>query len=151
MDVAFVAVRNVSIALAGGLWVASLLWVVADARARLVRPRRIHLTTAAAALLPFVGVLGWVVVRPPETLEERRERKLRRRAFERAVREGACANCGTEVEDDFLCCPRCGLKVRNQCGECGKLVELTWRACPHCGGRVERTEPAAFAEAARSA
>jgi len=143
------AARNVTLAVAGGLWIGSILWVVADARSRLFRPRGIHLATAGAALLPFVGLVAWLAARPAETLAERRERKLRIRAWERAIREGACAECGTDVEDDFLCCPGCGTKLRNQCGDCGKLVEPTWRACPHCAARIEREPRPALRPAAR--
>ena len=149
MDVAFTAARNVALAVAGGLWVGSIVWTVADARSRLFRPRAIHLATATVALLPLVGLVGWLAARPPETLAQRRERKLRRRAWEREIREGACAECGTEVEDDFACCPGCGTKLRNECGACGRLVELTWRACPYCASRLEREPRRALRPAAR--
>lgn len=144
------AARNVSFAVAGGLWIGTILWACADARARLIRPRTIRAATALVALVPLLGLVAWLAVRPAETLAERRERKLRRRAFEHAIREGACAECGTQLEDEFVCCPGCGTKVRNECGECGRLVELTWRACPHCASRFERdARPATLRPAAR--
>jgi DNA-directed RNA polymerase subunit RPC12/RpoP len=148
MDVAFMAARNVAFAVAGGLWIGTILWACADARARLIRPRTIHTATALVALLPFLGLVAWISLRPSETLAERRERKLRRRAYERLIDEGVCVECGTELEDDFLCCPGCGTKIRNRCGDCGRSLELTWRACPHCAGRIERdAEPALRAAA----
>lgn len=149
VDVAFMAARNVTLAIAGGLWLGSILWVAADARSRLVRPRQMRAATALAGLLPFVGLVALLAARPAETLDERRQRKLRRRAWERAIDEGACAECGTHLEDDFVCCPGCGTKVRNQCGGCGRLVELTWRACPHCAARIEREPRPTLRPAAR--
>jgi hypothetical protein len=123
-------------------WLGPAAWMARDAEHRLRAPRRNVAAFAAGALLPAVAPLAWLLLRPHETLEEREERELTRRQLERLLEpEERCLVCRTEIEPDFVCCPRCQTELRSRCGECSRPVELTWAACPYCGQRTHEEAP----------
>ena len=141
MEVVFTIARNTSLAVAGGAWIASLLWVAADARARFSQPRPVYAAVALAGILPIAGCAVWLVLRPAETLRDRVERRLRRGVLEREVDGGdRCLLCRTELRQDFLCCPGCGLELRRPCRVCEQPIDLAWRACPYCAASAEEDE-----------
>lgn len=85
----------------------------------------------------FFSVFGWLVyliVRPPEYIEDSRERDLEIRAKEVALSRDyeTCPACQKPVEKDFLICPSCMKKLRKSCTECGKALKLNWAVCPYC-------------------
>jgi hypothetical protein len=57
-------------------WVVPVLAVVLDARARIDNPSAAFAAGVLATALPVAGALLWLLVRPAETLQERRERRL---------------------------------------------------------------------------
>ena len=61
------------------VWLALVYWTYADARRRMTDPMLIG-CSAAASLFPFVGTLVYVIVRPPEYLDDVRERELEMQA-----------------------------------------------------------------------
>lgn len=58
------------------LWLALIRWTYSDARLRFERRGRVRLATTAATLLPIVGTVVYMIVRPQESLEDARERDL---------------------------------------------------------------------------
>jgi len=58
-------------------WLGTIAAVARDARARVRNRSTTRAAAATAFVLPFVGALVWVCVRPTETRLERRERRLR--------------------------------------------------------------------------
>jgi len=58
------------------VWLALVYWTYADARRRISDPMLIGCATAAS-LFPFVGTLVYMIVRPPEYLDDVRERLMR--------------------------------------------------------------------------
>src|ERR1700726_4436898 len=61
------------------IWLALVYWTYADARRRIADPMLIGCATAAS-LFPFVGTIVYMIVRPPEFLEDVRERELEMQA-----------------------------------------------------------------------
>src|ERR1044072_3894955 len=57
------------------IWLALIYWTYADARRRIADPLLVGCATAAS-VFPFVGTIVYVLVRPPEYLEDVREREL---------------------------------------------------------------------------
>jgi hypothetical protein len=45
--------------------------------------------------------------------------------------DGACSNCGSEVEPDFMACPACGHHLGG-CSNCGRTIQPDWKDCPYC-------------------
>jgi hypothetical protein len=46
--------------------------------------------------------------------------------------EERCLDCRTPLRDEFLCCPGCGLELREPCRHCGEPLRLGWNLCPYC-------------------
>ena len=63
------------------IWAALLFWTYADARRRIDDPMLVACATAAS-LFPFVGTIVYVIVRPPEFLDDVRLRELEMHAAE---------------------------------------------------------------------
>src|SRR5437764_14550738 len=68
------------------LYFALIYWTYADARRRIADPMLVG-CAVAASLFPFVGTIIYMVVRPPEYLEDVHERELDTRAAKWRVRE----------------------------------------------------------------
>lgn len=68
------------------IWFALVFWTWSDARRRLEDGVLIGSATLAALIFPFAGSLVYVIVRPPETLDDAYERDLDVRAAELRVR-----------------------------------------------------------------
>jgi len=113
------------------LWVAIIFWTYRDANRRGAMGGFWGLTVA---VFPFVGWMIYLVVRPPETIEDARERDLEIRAREIEMQRDyeSCPACYKPVEKDYLICPYCMKKLRKPCVECGKALKLNWQVCPYC-------------------
>lgn len=86
------------------LWLALAYWTFADAGRRgTVR----FFWGAVALLVPFLGTLIYLIVRPPEYLLDSRERELEVAVLERELRQqvSLCPRCRSIVEKEFLLCP----------------------------------------------
>jgi hypothetical protein len=116
------------------IWLALVYWTYADARRRIEDPMLVACATAAS-LFPYVGTFIYLIVRPPEYLDDVRERELEMQAAEARLAEYGlhlCPHCDAEVEKDFLRCPSCMRKLKDPCTSCGKPLDPTWRICPYC-------------------
>ena len=115
-------------------WLATIAWVRKDARRRIANPSVVLLATLLGAIPPFLGPLIYMLFRPPEYLEDIRERDLEIKAIESRLggSELKCRVCGCEVEPDFLVCPVCTTKLRAACTACGRPLEPAWQVCPYC-------------------
>src|ERR1700730_10713056 len=67
------------------LWLATVFFVFKDARRRDAYPVLIAVGVPTGLVLPFAGVLIYVILRPPEYLDDVRERVLEIRAMERRL------------------------------------------------------------------
>jgi hypothetical protein len=137
MGTLFLLTRDVAVLWLASVWAAGAVFVARDAQRRL-GPRAALAATAAALSLPLVGALLWLCARPSESLEERRARRLRRRLLEEAASAGRrCLLCCTPLDDQFACCPGCGVELSRTCGGCGARLRATWHACPWCAAPAE--------------
>ncbi len=131
------------------VWLALVYWTWADARRRIADPMLVGCATAAS-LFPFVGTIIYLIVRPPEYLEDARERELEIQASEArlaALGQYRCPHCDGEVERSFLRCPSCLRKLKDPCASCGKPLDPAWKLCPYCEAEV--VPPSAATAAAR--
>ena len=96
-------------------------------------------TAVALGLIPFVGPLIYMLFRPPEYIDDVRERELEIKAMEErlARRDLHCPVCRAEVEEDFLVCPVCTTKLRQSCANCHRPLEALWQVCPYCETPIE--------------
>ncbi len=121
------------------LYLALAYWTYADAQRRIIDPMLVGCATAAALLFPFVGAIVYLIVRPPEYLEDVRERELDMEAAEARVREldgTSCPHCNYRVERDFVRCPSCLRKLKERCTTCSRPLDPAWTICPYCEADV---------------
>jgi len=123
------------------IWLALVYWTYADARRRISDPMLVGCATAAS-LFPFLGTIIYMIVRPPEYLEDARERELEIAAAEArlAQLEQGCPYCGFKVEKTFLRCPSCLRRLKEPCQTCGKPLDPLWKICPYCEAEVPGAE-----------
>jgi RNA polymerase subunit RPABC4/transcription elongation factor Spt4 len=125
------------------LWLATVYWVWKDARRRVAEAPKVWLATIFGAVVPFFGPFVYMLFRPPEYLEDVRERELEIRAIERRLggNDLQCHVCGGTVEAEFLVCPVCTARLRQACGSCGRPLEPSWQVCPYCVTPVAEEKP----------
>jgi hypothetical protein len=124
------------------LYLALIYWTYMDAKRRIEDPMLIGCATAAS-LFPFVGALVYMVLRPPEYLEDVRERELETEAAEARVRESRhrlCPYCENPIERDFVRCPSCLRKLKERCVGCSRPLDRSWAMCPYCETEVPAHE-----------
>ena len=116
------------------VWLALIVYTFLDARRRISDPVLVACATAAS-LFPYIGTIVYVIVRPPEFIEDARERDLEMKASALRVRQLAelsCPNCEYPIEKNFLRCPHCQRRLKDPCPTCGKPVDPRWALCPYC-------------------
>jgi len=125
------------------IWLALVYWTYADARRRIADPMLIGCATVAS-LFPYVGTIIYMIVRPPEFLDDVRERELEMQAAEARLAQlgyQLCPHCDYEVEKDFLRCPSCMRKLKDPCVACGRPLDPNWKICPFCEAEVLTAAP----------
>ncbi len=130
--------RNVAILLGVVFWLATVYWVFKDARRRIEDPWLVGMATVLGAIPPFLGPLIYMLFRPPEYLEDVRERELEMLAMEERLAEHdlRCPVCRGPVEASFLVCPVCTTRLKQACTECAAPLEPIWQVCPYCATPV---------------
>ena len=121
------------------VWLALVYWTFADARRRIADPLIVGCCAIASLIFPFVGTVVYMIVRPPEYLDDVRERELEMQAAEARLQESGylvCPHCESHVEKEFLRCPNCMRKLKDPCGNCGKPLDPRWKICPYCEAEV---------------
>src|SRR5947209_13780308 len=120
------------------IWLALIFWTWADARRRIADPMLVG-CAIVASFFPYVGTIVYMIVRPPEYLDDVRERELEMQAAEARLAElgyHLCPHCDYEVERDYLRCPHCMRKLKDPCPSCGKPLDPAWKVCPYCEAEV---------------
>jgi hypothetical protein len=120
------------------IWLALVYWTYADARRRIADQMLVWCATAAS-VFPFVGTIIYVIVRPPEYLDDVRERELEIQAAEARLSQlgyHLCPYCDAQIEKDFLRCPSCLRKLKEPCRTCGRPLDPSWKICPFCESEV---------------
>ena len=132
-------VRNLAILFVAVFWLAVAVWVYKDARRRIEDPWLVGMATVLGLVPPFIGPLIYMLFRPPEYLEDVRERELEIKAMEErlARRDLHCPVCRAEVNPSFLVCPVCTTRLKQACSSCKAPLEALWQICPYCATPIE--------------
>jgi hypothetical protein len=147
--------RNLGIFLVVVFWLAVGYWVFKDARRRIEDPWLVGAATVLGLVPPFIGAFIYMLFRPPEYLEDVRERELEIKAMEESLGRGRqqnCPVCRAEIDETFLVCPVCTTRLRQACVSCKAPLEPLWQVCPYCETPIESPSPIHFppVEAPRS-
>ncbi len=124
---------GVTIALLGGL----VIWTFRDIRARSRDVLAQILATLLVIVLPIIGLVVYMMLRPRETLAEAYEHSLEQEALIQAIEEPQiCPGCGQRVKSNYLYCPACHTRLKRPCPECNRPLHLRWALCPYCGANI---------------
>ena len=115
------------------LWLSLIFWTFRDIRSRSRDPFMRILAVVIVALLSLPGILVYLVLRPPHTLEEEYQHSLEEEALLETIEDAAvCPGCNRRVQKDWVVCPNCHIRLKKKCTHCGKNMELPWNLCPYC-------------------
>lgn len=117
------------------VWLSLVYWTFADARRRIADPVLVGTGTLASLLIPFLGTVIYSILRPPEFLDDARERELEVQASELRLRHLAaqsCPRCEHPIERSWLRCPECQQRLKDPCRSCSRPVDPRWSICPYC-------------------
>ena len=115
----FAAFEKLMIIFVVAFYLALIFWTAKDARRRIEDPVIVAVCIATAFFFPFVGVLVYLILRPPEYLADVRERELEIKAMERRLgADSVCPYCRNPAEASFR--------------RCKAPLEPSWRLCPYC-------------------
>ena len=135
----WLVIRNLAIFFVVVFWLATAYWVFKDARRRIDDPWLVAMATILGLVPPFVGPLIYMLFRPPEYLDDVRERELEIRAMEESIgHEERCPVCRAGIDATFLSCPVCTTKLKQACRHCRQPLEPLWQICPYCETPVEQ-------------
>jgi len=130
------------LALAGGiiftaLYGGTIVWTFRDMRARSRDVLALIVAVLLVALVPLIGLVVYMMLRPRETLAEAYERSLEQEALLQAIEEPeTCSGCGQRVKGDYILCPTCHTRLKQPCANCSRPLHLHWAVCPYCGASV---------------
>lgn len=120
------------------LYVLSIVWVARDAYLR----GTYWYVWAIVALVPLVGVIAYLLLRPQMLQLDRDEQELEVALKQRQLMQyGECANCGYPVEADYVICPNCRQRLKNLCRSCHHALDPSWSVCPYCATPVGSSAP----------
>ena len=114
-----------------------VIWTYHDMRSRSRDILATILATLMVAILPIIGFIVYLMIRPKETLADAYERSLEQEALLQAIEEPEiCPGCGQRLKHTYLFCPTCHTKIKRACPQCQKPLDLSWSMCPYCGASV---------------
>lgn len=130
-----IAVGYAFVAFIVALYILSVVYVFVDAKRRGIR---FFWIWGLVALIPFVGLIAYLVLRPNSYEADREEQELDVALRERELAQyGTCPKCGAPIEKDFIVCPICNTQVRNVCPNCHRPLEANWKVCPYCRTHIQ--------------
>ena len=151
----FFATRTWSLTRAGLIavgivfWLAIGFWTFKDAAAGSRSHGSSRSRRCSELCPPYIGALIYMLFRPPEYLDEVRERELEIRAIEERLdsSRSECPVCRSPVEPSYLVCPVCTTRLKDACSRCKAPLEPLWQMCPLCETPVVRRPPMDLVEA----
>jgi RNA polymerase subunit RPABC4/transcription elongation factor Spt4 len=116
------------------LWLSLIVWTYRDIRARARDPLGRILAVLVVAVLFLPGIVVYLILRPPRTLEDEYQHTLEEEALLQSIEEiPVCPGCARRIQPTWKICPNCHTRLKKTCHQCGKLMELPWNLCPFCG------------------
>ncbi len=135
------------------LWLSLVYWTWADARRRIGDPVLVTTAVVASFIAPFIGTIIYTILRPPEFLEDVREREIETQASELRMRHltaQSCPRCEHPIERTWLRCPQCEQRLKDPCRSCNRPVDPRWSVCPYCETPMRSSQSAGESRRGRS-
>ena len=116
------------------LWLSLVIWTYRDIRSRARDPLLRILAVLVVAILFLPGIVVYLILRPPRTLEQEYQSTLEEEALLQSIEDAhLCPGCGRRIKENWIICPSCHTRLKKNCHQCNKLMELPWNLCPYCG------------------
>ena len=145
MSLGFATVAAIAILLlvAAALWAAALFWTYRDVRQRTRDPVAVAVSLLLVALFFVPGLVMHVLIRPPTKLAAAQAQTTREEVLVQALRGiPHCPECERDVGEDYLFCPSCRARLKEECAHCSRLLPVSFVACPYClAGRESGPPP----------
>ncbi len=116
------------------IWLSFVYWTYRDAKLRNTSVIAAIFWALVVLVFNFLGLIIYLILRPPEYIEDVLERDLEIKRMQLLLDADLCScpSCGNEVKPDFLICPYCRKKLKNPCISCAKPLDFNWKVCPYC-------------------
>jgi RNA polymerase subunit RPABC4/transcription elongation factor Spt4 len=116
------------------VWLAFVYWTFRDAKLRSESVVPAIFWSLVVLVLNFLGLILYLILRPPEYIDDVVERDLEIERMQTLLdsKQCTCPACGNIIRDDFLICPYCRKKLKSPCINCGRPLDLNWKVCPYC-------------------
>jgi RNA polymerase subunit RPABC4/transcription elongation factor Spt4 len=115
------------------LWLSLVFWTIRDIRQRSQDRILLWISAVVVAILNLPGVIIYLILRPPYTLDELYQQTLEEEALLSQIEDRpTCPGCTAAVQADWLVCPNCLTRLRKSCQHCEQAMELPWQICPYC-------------------
>ncbi len=115
------------------LWLSLIFWTNRDIRKRTGDKIMQILAVVVVTLLFLPGVVVYLVLRPPRTLEEEYQATLEEEALLNTIESAQhCPGCSRRIDEKWMVCPDCHTRLKKTCHHCSRLMELHWNICPYC-------------------
>ncbi|MDD3474471.1 MAG: zinc ribbon domain-containing protein [Candidatus Dojkabacteria bacterium] len=119
-------------------WVVVTSWIWVDSDERTTN-KWIRLFYVVIGMIPILGWIIYLIVRPPETIDEIYWGDLERRYLKYEAKDlGDCPKCGTQLYPGYIFCPNCRQRIKIKCDKCGVYVDLESKYCTHCGNQMKK-------------
>ncbi len=116
------------------LWAGTIIWTFNDMRARSWDWAAIFLAVLLVVVVPFVGLVVYLLVRPKESLADTYDRTLEEEALLRDMDAAwTCSQCSVQVKEEWIYCPQCRAQLQFSCRTCGQNIRTDWQHCAYCG------------------
>ncbi len=133
-------------AFVAALWLSLIFWAYRDIRSRTRDNLMRILAVLIVAVLFLPGVIIYLILRPPQTIEGEYQKSLEEETMLQAIEDNpVCPGCSRRIQEDWTVCPNCHTRLKKACRHCSRLMELPWNLCPYCGtpasvSQVEKPE-----------
>jgi hypothetical protein len=123
------------------LWLALVIWSLRDIRLRSRSTLAAILTVLLVAVLPVIGLVVYLLLRPRQTIADMYDRALEQEALLQQIEDKpVCPTCSRPTQLNWFLCPSCHTHLRQPCPVCRSPLELHWDICPYCGYLFESTD-----------
>lgn len=138
----FGTIQIVVLSYLGLLWLSIIIWVTRDSIHRSNSLLFQTFSILINILVPILGVLLYLIIRPNRTNLEKYYEDLEQRIMSEAETEKSitCEKCLTNLDENYTYCPNCGIKTKKTCAKCKKHFPTIWNICPFCGTEFKKAK-----------
>ena len=112
----------------------SVVYVFIDAKRRGVSA---YWGWGLIALIPFVGLIAYLALRPNSYLADREEQELDIALRERHSPSTGPARSAAGPSRRISWSAMCNTQVRNVCPSCHRPLDAHWKVCPYCRTHIQ--------------